>query len=246
MEEELLSPEEVAEYLGIGSVTVWRWCRDGTLPCAKIGRSWRIRRSALEEFVRKSERSNTLVGRLRTFLEVPDNVLAIAQTRELMLNLDTAFFRVGQARGGALVKYYVVEAGKSVDKLRAELERRGLEVTRLEDQGKLRFIAESGEPGERTQELRGLVAEEADNDRSIWVDYDWEDRFDVEAALKQQAAITGLIGDTDLVVKTTILEQHLDDWPGAWQRRVQVMHSGTVWLSEAGLALSRVVPPPVL
>jgi hypothetical protein len=36
----------------------------------------------------------------------------------------------------------------------------------------------------------------------------------------------------------------IDEWPGAMQRRAQVIHSGTIWLSEAGLVLSRVVPPP--
>src|SRR3954453_9355832 len=103
--EELLGTEEVAEYLGVGQVTVYRWCREGSLPCLKIGRRWRVRREALEEFVRRSERSQTLTGRLRAFLEVPANVLAIAQDRELMSGLDAAFFRVGAARGGTLVNY---------------------------------------------------------------------------------------------------------------------------------------------
>src|SRR5829696_2430319 len=69
--DELLDTEEVAEYLGVGQVTVYRWCREGSLPCLKIGRRWRVRREALAEFLRKSERSETLTGRLRAFLEVP-------------------------------------------------------------------------------------------------------------------------------------------------------------------------------
>ena len=88
----LLSTEEVAEYLGVGQATVYRWCREGSLPAVKIGRRWRVRRSALEEFVRKNERSETLVGRLRAFIEVPDNLLAIVQDRELMGKVDAAFF----------------------------------------------------------------------------------------------------------------------------------------------------------
>src|SRR5919107_5934658 len=71
----LLSTEEVAGYLGVGQATVYRWCRDESLPAVKIGRRWRVRRSALEEFVRKHERSETLVGRLRAFVEVPDNLM---------------------------------------------------------------------------------------------------------------------------------------------------------------------------
>src|SRR5215203_2996500 len=96
----LLSTEEVAEYLGVGQATVYRWCRDESLPAVKIGRRWRVRRSALEEFVRKNERSETLVGRLRAFIEVPDNLLAVVQDRELMSKVDAAFFRTAEASGG--------------------------------------------------------------------------------------------------------------------------------------------------
>jgi len=46
------------------------------------------------------------------------------------------------------------------------------------------------------------------------------------------------------VVKTAVLEEVIDEWPGKMLRRSQVAHSGTVWLSESGLALSRVTPPP--
>jgi excisionase family DNA binding protein len=48
---DILGVEEVAEYLGVGTVTVYRWCREERLPCLKIGRSWRIQREALEDFL---------------------------------------------------------------------------------------------------------------------------------------------------------------------------------------------------
>lgn len=94
----LLDVAEVAEYLGVEQTTVQRWCREGNMPCMKIGKEWRIRREALDLFLRRSERPATLVGQLRSFMEVPDNVLAIAQDREKMHRLDAAFFRVGEAR----------------------------------------------------------------------------------------------------------------------------------------------------
>ena len=142
---QLLGTEEVAEYLGVGPVTVYRWCREGSLPCVKIGRRWRVRREALEEFVRKSERSETLTGRLRAFMEVPDNVLAIAQDLELMRRLDAAFFRVGAARGGTLIKYQLEdERMPSLEEVRAEMVEMGLEVDRLEDEGRVRLVSESG------------------------------------------------------------------------------------------------------
>lgn len=67
---ELLSVDDVASFLGMGHVTIWRWCREGSLPCMKVGRAWRLRREALEEFVRQSGRSETLTGRTSNFLEV--------------------------------------------------------------------------------------------------------------------------------------------------------------------------------
>ena len=245
--EELMGVEEVAEYLGVGQVTVYRWCREGSLPCLKIGRRWRLRRDALEEFVRKSERSETLTGRLRAFLEVPDNVMAISQDRALMHKMDAAFFRVGEARGGTLVKYHrEVEGMPTFEELRAELILNGLEVGRLEGEGRLRFVPERGEPGGRIQEVERLVAEGGDEGHSVWVDFNWEPGLELEAALQQQRTLSGFIEDTRLVIKTAVLEEALDEWPGSTQRRAQVMHAGTVWLSESGLALSRVTPPPAL
>ncbi len=114
---DLLSAEDVAGYLGVGQVTVYRWCREGRLPCLKVGKSWRIRREALEDFLKRSERPATLTGQLRSFLTVPDNVLGVAQNQELLHRLDTAFFQVGEARGGLLVKFSASESA-SEDELR--------------------------------------------------------------------------------------------------------------------------------
>ena len=241
---ELLDTEEVADYLGVNPVTIWRWCREGRLPCLKIGRQWRIRRSALENFLERSERSETLVGRLRAFLEVPDNVLAVIQNRKIMYRMEAAFFKVGEARGGMLVKYYSGEGSEhSVDELRENLEREGLKVSSLEEEGRLHLIAETKPAGERLEELRELVAKENEEGRSVWVNFNWEERVDLKTAIGQQEEITRFVEGSSFVVKTTVLEESLDEWPGTDLRRAQVLHSATLWLSESGLALSRVVPP---
>jgi excisionase family DNA binding protein len=244
-EEELMSVEDVASHLGVGPVTVYRWCRRGSLPCLKIARRWRIRRSALEEFLERTERSSTLVGRLRFFLEMPASVLAIAQSPELMYRLDAAFLQVGEARGAALIKYHHSEAAADhLEDLRAGLKRYGLEVSRLEKQGRLRFVAEHS-PGERRKELRRLAAEEADSHRPLWVDFNWEERIDLDTALRNQEELTAFVEDSQLVVKTSVLEGTLDTWSGAAQRRAHALHGGgTIWLSKAGLSLCRVVPVP--
>ena len=134
----------------------------------------------------------------------------------------------------------------TADELRAELSRNGLEVARLEAEGRLRLISERGEPGERMREVERLVTEEGEDGRSVWVDFNWEPGLELEAALQQQRTLSAFVEDTQLVIKTAVLEETLDEWPGATQRRAQVMHAGTMWLSESGLALSRVTPPPSL
>jgi len=43
----MLTPREAAEYLKVPIETIWRWCREGTLPAVKIGKYWRIPRREL-------------------------------------------------------------------------------------------------------------------------------------------------------------------------------------------------------
>lgn len=46
----LLTLAEVIKILKMGRATVQRWCRDGRLPAAKIGKEYRIRRGDLEQW----------------------------------------------------------------------------------------------------------------------------------------------------------------------------------------------------
>ncbi len=220
--------------MGVGQVTVHRWCREGRLPCSKVGKSWRIRRETLEDFVRRGERPVTLEGQLRAFLAVPDSVIAVARNVDVLHRLDAAFFRVGEARGGLLVKYHGGEPQASEDDLRAELERHGLEVGRLEREGRFRFAHEP-EKGDRAQTLRRLLEEETAGGLSLWASFNWTKRIDLDEALRQQEALTDLVRDAQLVVKTAVLEETAEAWTLKEQRKAQEAHSGTIWLSEKGL-----------
>ncbi len=243
----LLSTEEVAEYLGVGQATIYRWCREGSLPAVKIGRRWRVRRTALEEFVRKNERSETLVGLLREFIEVPDNLLAVVQNRELMGKLDAAFFRVAEARGGTMTKYQLDELRlPSLGEVREQLGQQGLDVEGLEDEGRLRLVSvkPSEEVSNRVEEIRRLAEEESGKGRSLWISMNWNLAMRLKEAQQQQRDLSKLVESSELVIKTAVLEKDLDEWPGADQRRAQIMHSGTMWLASEGLSLSRVSPPP--
>src|SRR5919107_1000639 len=135
-EKELLAAADVAGMIGVKETTVYRWCKEGKLPCLKIGKHWRVRRGALEDFLKESERPRTLVEQLDSFLRVPDNVLAIAQNIEILQRLDAAFLRVGEERGGLLVKFYAGEE-YSEGQLLSDFEANGFEAPRLKREGRL-------------------------------------------------------------------------------------------------------------
>jgi excisionase family DNA binding protein len=244
LEKELLSAEDVAGLMGVKETTVWRWCREGNLPCLKVGKHWRVRREALEDFLRRSERPTTLVGQLSSFLQVPDNVLAIAQNIELLHRLDAAFFRVGEAQDGLLVKFYGGEDAPA-DELRAELERNGLNVGRLEREGRF-LIKPEQDPlgGGRQDELARLLEEEAEKGRTVWASFNWVMQVELETALEQQQRLTELVDARHLVVKTAVLEEAIEEWPASALRRAQSTHSATILFSEGGLSLSRATPMP--
>lgn len=52
---ELLTVKEVATYLRVSRVTVWRWCQQGTLPASRLGHNWRIRREDLLRLLENSK-----------------------------------------------------------------------------------------------------------------------------------------------------------------------------------------------
>ena len=242
-QKDLLSVEDVARYFGVGQMTVYRWCKEGRLRCIKLSKQWRIRREALEDFLSQHERSTTLVGRLSSFLRVPDNVLAIAQNIDILHRLDAAFFRVGDARGGLLVKFYGGEE-KSEDELSARFENNGLEVGRLKQEGRFLMRAEEDPLYGRGDALGRLIEEEAVEGRTVWASFDWVRQVDLNTALEQQERLTELVDSGQLVVKTATLEEVTDQWPSSALRQGHSLHSGVILASERELSLSRARPMP--
>ncbi|HUU20062.1 MAG TPA: helix-turn-helix domain-containing protein [Sedimentisphaerales bacterium] len=55
---QLMTVEDVAEYLRIKSSTVYEWASNGKLPGVKIGRLWRFERSEIEKWVRENRQGN--------------------------------------------------------------------------------------------------------------------------------------------------------------------------------------------
>jgi excisionase family DNA binding protein len=228
--------------MGVKETTVWRWCREGRLPCLKVGKHWRLRREALEDFLKQRERSTTLVGQLSSFLRVPDNVFAIAQNIDILHCLDAAFFQVGEARDGFLVKFYGAEV-HSEDELRDELQKNGLEIGRLERDG--RFLMRPEDPSDGREEVLGrLLEEKVGEGRTVWASFNWAMQVDLDTALEQQEGLTELVDTKQLVVKTAALGEAVDEWSAAELRRAQFLHAATILASESGLSLSRATPMP--
>src|SRR5919112_1749080 len=227
-ETELLAATDVAELIGIKETTVYRWCKEGKLPCLKVGKHWRIRRGVLEDFLKESERPRTLVGQLSSFLRVPDNVLAIAQNIDILHRLDAAFFRVGEARGGLLVKFYAGEE-HSEEELLSEFEGNGLQASRLKREGRLLMRAEE-EPlgGSRGEQLGRLIEEEDGEGSTVWASFNWVRPIAPETALEQQKRLTELVDASQLVVKTAAIEEALHEWTASQLRRGEGKASGVV------------------
>jgi excisionase family DNA binding protein len=242
-DEELLGAADVAAMIGVKETTVYRWCKEGRLPCLKIGKHWRVRRGVFEDFLKQSERPRTLVGQLDSFLRVPDSVLAIAQDVEILHRLDAAFFRVGETRGGLLVKFYSGEA-HSEGELLSDFEANGLEARRLKREGRLLMRPEEEPLGGSRHEQLGRLVEVAQEGRTVWASFDWVKPVELETTLEQQKRLSELVDAGQLVVKTATVEEALQEWPASQLSRVQSTHSALILASEEGLSLSRATPMP--
>jgi hypothetical protein len=175
---------------------------------------------------------------------VPDNVLAIAQNIEILHRLDAAFFRVGEARGGLLVKFYAWEE-YSEGELLSDFEQNGLQASRLKRQGRLLMRAEE-EPlgGTRGEQLGRLIDEEGGEGRTVWASFNWVRPIELEKVFEQQKRLTELVDVSQLVVKTAAIEEAIEEWTASQLRRLQSTHSAIILASEGGLSLSRATPMP--
>lgn len=55
MKNEIMTIQEVAEYLRLNEKTTYRLVSDGKLPGFKVGGSWRFRKSEIDRWISKQE-----------------------------------------------------------------------------------------------------------------------------------------------------------------------------------------------
>jgi excisionase family DNA binding protein len=103
-QKELLSAEDVADYLGVGPVTVYRWCKERRLQCIKLGKHWRIRREALEDFLKQRERPAKLSEELRSFLSTLPAHIAIVDSSGTIVAVNQAWRDFATSNGAIVSK----------------------------------------------------------------------------------------------------------------------------------------------
>jgi len=52
---EIMTISQVAKYLQISEITTYRLVQEGKIPAFKVGRSWRIKREDINEFIEKQK-----------------------------------------------------------------------------------------------------------------------------------------------------------------------------------------------
>jgi len=52
---EIMTVNEVAEFLKISTVTTYRLVQEGKISAFKVGRSWRVKRTDLNEFIEQQK-----------------------------------------------------------------------------------------------------------------------------------------------------------------------------------------------
>ena len=62
MPDEVLTIEELASYLKVPKSTLYKLVREGKVPCQKIGRHWRFRKGAIDNWLEESRKDEPRVG----------------------------------------------------------------------------------------------------------------------------------------------------------------------------------------
>jgi len=134
----LLTIREVSAYLQMDANTIYRWCRESTLPAVKLGKEWRVSQRDLDAFLlagRNRARYSSLEGILSHQVSPPEHIIVMLTDPERVYELETAFFQEAIKRGYPILKPCWWQ---NVDEVRRRLEGAGIPVGDLEAAG--RFV----------------------------------------------------------------------------------------------------------
>ena len=54
---EVLTVKDVAEYLDVHPMTIYKYVQDGKIPAFKVGASWRVRKDSIQKWISESEKN---------------------------------------------------------------------------------------------------------------------------------------------------------------------------------------------
>ncbi|MBU1852953.1 MAG: helix-turn-helix domain-containing protein [Candidatus Omnitrophica bacterium] len=52
---QVMTVKDIADYLHMHPMTIYRYVKEGKIPAFKIGTSWRIRRDSIQKWIKESE-----------------------------------------------------------------------------------------------------------------------------------------------------------------------------------------------
>ena len=55
---QILTTKELAEYLKLTEVTIYKYAKEGKIPGFKVGSRWRFDKDQIDELLRKGEKGN--------------------------------------------------------------------------------------------------------------------------------------------------------------------------------------------
>ena len=79
----------------------------------------------------------------------------------------------------------------------------------------------------RRDELRRLLKEKVDGERTIWAGLDWATQIDLDATLRPHEALAQLVDSRQLILNPAVLEKAAEYWTPETSERAQALASGT-------------------
>ena len=55
---QVMTVKDVASYLDVHPMTIYKYVKDGRIPAFKIGNSWRIRKDSMQKWIKQNENRN--------------------------------------------------------------------------------------------------------------------------------------------------------------------------------------------
>lgn len=80
---DLMTVEQVADYLQLNKLTVYKYIRDGRLPAARLGKAYRIRLADVDAFLERQMARPRRSGRATVPAHQAARKMPVAQTEEI-------------------------------------------------------------------------------------------------------------------------------------------------------------------